>query len=388
MSSVPRRIQFAVNNAAFFVSHRLPVALAARQVGYEVDLVTGQPGSAALEPTACERLIQEGIPHTRTAFRSDGTNLLEELHGLAGVWGAMRAFRPDIVHAVSPKGILYGGLCARAQKVPGLVIAISGMGSLFTGEVRGMRAVLGRSYLAAVRAVYRHPRKRVIVQNVDDYTAVLAAGWAKTEEVVFIPGSGVDLKLYSNGPPRQEEPTLVVLPSRLLRHKGVMEFVEAARMLKARGAQARMVLVGTADYQNPSAISEQEIRQWVAAGWIEWWGHQEDMPAVYRRAAVICLPSYREGMPKVLLEAAAAGRPVVTTNVQGCKEAIIPDQTGLLVPVKDSMALAAAIEHLLKRPELRRKFGAAAMRLAQEKYGVDSVVERTLTIYDSLLAAH
>lgn len=379
-----RRLLFAVNNAAFFVSHRLPIALAAREAGYEVALVTGQAGSAILEPSALHALKQSGIPHVATAYSSDGTNPLRELRGLLGVGIAMQRFRPDIVHAVSPKAILYGGLNARALSVRGLVIAVSGMGSLYTGEARGVSGLLRSAYSKVVTTVYRHPRKMVIVQNVDDRDAVIAAGWAKAEEVALIPGSGVDLKLFApvaGGEPRSN---VIVLPSRLLREKGVLEFVEASRILKSRGIVARMALVGTADYKNPSAISENEIKQWVAEGAIEWWGHREDMSAVFRTAAIVCLPSYREGMPKVLLEAAAAGKPAVTTDVQGCREAIVPGRTGLLIKPRDPVALADSLQQLLQSQQLQSDFGSAARKLAEEKYGIDAVIKTTLSIYSSL----
>lgn len=379
-----RRLLFAVNNAAFFVSHRLPIALAAREAGYEVGLVTGQAGSIIMEPRACAVLKEHAISHTATAFTSDGTNPWRELRGLIGVRSAMRAFSPDIVHAVSPKGILYGGLSARSLGVQGLVIAISGMGSLFTGDAHGLRSVLRKGYSTVATAVYRHPRKRVIVQNIDDRDAVLAARWAKPAEVVLIPGSGVDLDQFAPVAAEQALSDIVVLPGRVLREKGVVEFVEAARILKARGVPVRMVLVGTADYRNPSAVARSEIEQWVASGDIEWWGHRDDMAAVYREASIVCLPSYREGMPKVLLEAAAAGKPVVTTDVEGCREAIVPGRTGLMVKARDAMAIADSLQHLLQNRSLQRAFGVAARQLAEEKYGIDSVIKRSLAIYDSL----
>jgi glycosyltransferase involved in cell wall biosynthesis len=178
----------------------------------------------------------------------------------------------------------------------------------------------------------------------------------------------------------------VVLPARLLRDKGVGEFVNAARLLKERGCAWRMALVGTADYANPSAVPLETIKQWVSEGVVEWWGHREDMPAVYEQAGIVCLPSHREGMPKCLLEAAAAGRPVVTCDVAGCRDAVIPGKTADLVPARDAIALADVLQALINDPDRRSRYGSAGRELAIERYSIEVVVEQTIGIYEKLTA--
>ena len=384
LNAMASRIAFVVNNAAFFVSHRLPIAVAARAAGFEVALFTGQAGSKILEASAGERLAAEGILHRRSAFKSAGTNLLVEVFGLIQLAFALWRFKPAVVHCASPKGILYGGVAARWVGCPSAVLAVSGMGYIFTGESSGLKSLLRRAYGFGVRFAYGHANKRVIVQNQDDLKALVESGLASMDELVLIPGSCVNLKDYEGvtGEPRER---LVVLPARMLKDKGVVEFAEAAELARKAGCDWRFVLVGTADYQNPTAVPREQIQSWVDAGTLEWWGHREDMANVFARASIVCLPSYREGMPKALLEAAAAGCAVVTTDVVGCREAVLDGQTGDLVPARDSAALSRALLALINEPQRRARYARAGKRLAASRFGLESVVQRTLSIYQELI---
>lgn len=384
LNAMAPRIAFVVNNAAFFVSHRLPIAIAARTAGFEVALFTGQAGSKILEASACELLAAEGIMHRKSAFKSAGTNLPVEIFGLMQLAFGLWKFKPDVVHCASPKGILYGGAAARWVGSPSVVLAVSGMGYLFTGESSGWKSLLRRAYGWGVRFAYGHANKRVIVQNQDDLKALAQSGLAMAEELVLIPGSGVDLKDYEGVTSAQREP-LVVLPARMLKDKGVVEFAEAAKSVRRAGCDWRFALVGTADYQNPTAVSREQIQSWVDAGTLEWWGHCEDMANVFAQASIVCLPSYREGMPKSLLEAAAAGCAVVTTDVVGCREAVLDGETGDLVPARDSVALASTLLALINDPQRRANYACAGRRLAASRFGLEAVVERTLSIYQELM---
>ena len=378
------KILYVVNNAAFFCSHRLQLALEARRRGHEVMLVTGEAGSARLEVPAVEQLRALGIPHLVTRFRSGSVSPLRELAGFLAVIRCMRQWRPDLVHCASPKGLLYGGLASRLARQPALVLAVSGMGSLFTKSGGALRTLLRWGYLKLVRLAYRHWNRRVIVQNGDDQSTIMAAGFAEAKDIRLIPGSGVRLEQYLPLP-LQGRQDLVVLPARLLRDKGVEEFVAAARCIRTRGSTWRFALVGTADYDNPSSIRKDRVEEWVAEGVVEWWGHRDDMAEVLAQAAIVCLPSYREGMPKALLEAAAAGCAVVTTDTVGCRDAIEAGVTGDLVPVRDSGALIHALQALIDAPERRLAYGTAGRALAIRKFGLDEVVRATMDIYDELV---
>ena len=386
MPTLPKtHLAFVVNTAAFFISHRMPIAIAALERGYAVDLYTGVAASPARELAAVAELSRYPITHWRVKFTSAGLNPVSEGVGILELARRLRRRRPHIVHCVTPKGVLYGGIAARLAGVPGLVAAVSGQGYAFTdGEGGGSRAVARLAYRIGSRYAFAHRNRRVIVQNSEDRQTVVAAGLVPIEHTILVPGSGVDLPRFTALALERKQAT-VLLPARMLRDKGVLEFAEAARILRARGCRWRFVLAGGADLENPSRVSETTLRQWQADGTLEWLGHVDDMPRLYESAAIVCLPSYREGLPKALLEAAAAGCAVITSDVAGCREAILPGVTGDLVPPRDAQALAAAIEALIDDPARRERYGRAGRELAQSRFGVELVVASTLDVYDQLL---
>ena len=376
------RVTFVVNYAAFFVSHRLPLALGAREAGFDVCLLTGQAGSEEMEQVAMKQLEAAGLPHRRVLFSSSGMNPLIELAGVLQLVWFILGFRPDIVHCASPKGVLYGGIAARLCRVRSLVLAISGMGYAYTAgsSKSGLRALAQRVYGLLAGFAFHHPNVRVIVQNPDDRQTVIDKGLAPRSSLVLIPGSGVDLSLFAGCTPADKAP-VVLLPARMLKDKGVVEFMEAARQIKTKAPGWRFVLAGSASYDNPSAIAASELQAWQAEGWVEWLGHVDDMVPLFREAAIVCLPSYREGMPKALLEAAAAGCAVVTTDVTGCREAIEPGATGMLVPARDSQGLADALLSLIVDEARRRGYGARGQERARAMFSLTSVVSQTIQIY-------
>jgi glycosyltransferase involved in cell wall biosynthesis len=383
------RVLFVVNNASFFESHRMSVAECARHLGYAVGLCTGHEASPTLAEHALPRLAAAGFAPKRVSFRSARINPLLELIGFIQLVLYVRRFKPTLMHCASPKGVLYGGLAARLAGVPALVLAVSGMGYAYTGgPASPSRRWARAAYERLSQWAYAHPNKRVIVQNEDDAAAVTARGLAWSSEVRLIAGSGVVLDDFIHLPLHGREP-LIVLPARMLRDKGVVEFVQAAKLLRSKAPQWRFVLAGTADYDNPSAVPRSMIEQWQVEGDINWMGHISDpkaMVALYARAAIVCLPSYREGMPRVLLEAAAAGCAVVTTDAIGCRDAIENGVTGDLVAVGDASALASALLALIQDPDRRVRYGQAGRARAQELFGIAAVHANTMSIYRELLA--
>jgi glycosyltransferase involved in cell wall biosynthesis len=381
-----RPIVFLVNHAAFFVSHRLPIAQAAMAKGYDVRLLTGQGASKSMEEAAVAQLAASGIPHTRIAFRSASVNPLSELRGLFQLALLLRRWRPALVHCVSPKGILYGGLVARWTGVPAIVLAVSGMGYAFTADGRKslFRSMVGLAYRTLAKLAYGHAHKRVIVQNADDKAHVVQSTLATADETVLIKGSGAQLDSLIHARIESKQ-SMVLLPARMLQDKGVVEFVQAAKQLKHLHPDWRFVLAGAADYDNPSSISAAQLQQWQSEGHVEWLGYVDDMPKWYAQASIVCLPSYREGMPKALLEAAAAGCAVVTTDVTGCRDAIMPGQTGVLVPVRDASLLQQALSELIENKAQRERYGQAGRKMAIENFGIDAVIAQTLHLYQELL---
>lgn len=376
--SAGRCLLFVVNNPAFFMSHRVPVALAAQQAGYDVHVAT-MDGPAVADIQALG-MTHHPIPMTRS-----GKHPLQELGTLLALIRLFRRLRPQVVHLVTIKPVLYGGIAARLTRVPGMVAAISGLGFVFLShslKMRLVRSVVARLY----RVALGHPNSRVIFQNANDRDKLKSLGAVRDDQVVIIRGAGVDLNAYRASPEPPEPPVVVTMVARLLRDKGVQEFVQAARLLRERGVPVTMQLVGGVDAGNPTSATQDEVDAWRQEGCVEALGERSDVAALYAAAHIAVLPSYREGLPKSLIEAAACARAVVTTDVPGCRDAIEPNVTGLLVPVRDAQALADAIARLAGDAALRQAMGAAGRGLAEREFNVERVARIHVELYDALSA--
>jgi glycosyltransferase involved in cell wall biosynthesis len=369
------RLLIVVNHAPYFVSHRLPIAVAAQRAGFEVHVATppAEPAVTTIrEVGGCQ---VHPLPLDRSA-----TGALGEWRSLRALRRLYRDIKPAIVHHVTVKPVLYGSLARRATGGGPVVNAVPGLGYVFLA--RGLRASLRRLLVELLyRIALSGHETKAIFQNPDDLEQFVAHGLIRRERAVLIRGSGVDLAEFAFAEELEGDP-LVILPARMLRDKGVMEFVEAARLVRATLPNVRFALVGGCD-TNRSAIDEARLRAWHAEGMVEWWGQRADMPHVMRQAHIVCLPSYREGVPKALIEAAATGRAIVTTDVPGCREVVAAGENGLLVPPRDSAALAAALTTLLRDPVLRRRMGRTGRARAEREFSIESVVRQTLDVYAS-----
>lgn len=365
-----------VNDPAFFLSHRLAVAEGARNIGYNVHV-------ASMDGDAVREIESKGFTHHVLPLSRSGSNPLGELICFFFIWRLLWRIRPDILHLVTIKPVIYGGIAARIAPVKGVVAAVSGLGYVFIAQ--GLKAALLRT---VVRVLYRislgKANLRVIFQNPDDRKVLTGLGLLDPGKTEFIRGSGVDLNLYPYHPEPQCPVPIVCLAARLLRDKGVVEFVEAATILKDRGVKAHFKLIGGVDLGNPASITEEEIAVWREKGLIEVLGHRNDIASLFANAHVVTLPSYREGLPKVLVEAAACGRAVVTTDVPGCRDAVEPNVTGLLVPVRNAVALADALQLLIEDTVLRERMGVEGRMLAEREFRLDKIVQQHLDIYSKL----
>ncbi len=373
-----RRLMFVVNNPAFFMSHRVPLAQAAQRAGYDVHVATMDgPAVADIEALG---MTHHAIPMTRS-----GKHPLQELGTLLALVRLFRRVRPDVVHLVTIKPVLYGGIAARLARVPGMVAAISGLGFVFLSDTLKMRLV--RSVVARLyRIALGHPNSRVIFQNANDRDLLKSLGAVRDGQVVMIRGAGVDLDAYRALPEPAAPPVVVTMVARLLRDKGVQEFVQAAGMLRQRGVPVTMQLVGGVDAGNPASATQDEVEAWQRDGAVQALGERSDVPELYAASHIAVLPSYREGLPKSLIEAAACARAVVTTDVPGCRDAIEPGETGLLVPVRDAQALADAIARLAEDATLRQAMGKAGRALAEREFNIDQVARIHVALYDTLSA--
>lgn len=366
------KLLFLVTEDWYFVSHRLPLAMAAKAKGYDVVVATRLGALASL-------IEASGIRTIPFEMSRQGINPLLELVTLVRLWRLFRRECPGILHHVALKPVVLGGFAARLAGIQRVVSALAGMGFLFadTGRLPWVRFGFKRLLPLLIG------HGRAIVQNPED-AALLEANGVLPERIRLIRGAGVNLDRFK---PRQEldGTPLVVLPARMLQDKGVHEFVAAARLLRRKKISARFALVGAPDTENPASVPLSTLEVWRDEGIVEWWGRCDDMPAVFAQSHVVCLPSYREGLPMALLEAAASGRPVVTTDVPGCRDVVTHGENGLLVPVRNVEVLAAALEMLVGDAKLRIRMGVRGRQRAEAEFSQQRVIAETLAVYQELL---
>ena len=367
-----RRILYVENHLPSFLACRLPQALGARDLGYQVHVAT--PPEPGLERLGLEGLIYHPIPMTRSGWLP-----WEEIHCLLSLVRLYQKVRPDLVHLITIKPVLYGGAAAGLTGVRTVVSAITGLGYIYTGDgpfKRMAQAVVTR----LLRLLFHRPGQGVIFQNSDDRRAFIEAG--VVDDAVLIKGSGVDPSEFPAGP-EPDGPIQVLFPSRMLWDKGIAEFVEAARLIRAEGLEARLVMVGDRD-ANPAAVPLARLQEWNETGLVEWLGHCGDMPKMLAESHIVCLPSYREGVPRALIEAASCGRAIVATDVPGCREIVRHGENGLLVPPRDAPALFEALKLLIRDGDLRQRMGLRGREMVEEEFSVAQVVRETLAVYRSL----
>ena len=370
------KLLFVVTEDWYFWSHRLDLARAAAQAGFDVSIATRVTDHG-------ERIQREGFRLFPIGLFRSSRNPFVELASVFELIRLYRRERPAIVHHVAIKPIMYGSLAAWISGVSVVVNAFAGLGYAFTDETR--RGSMVHTYLRrALKILLRLSKSVVVFQNKDDRDLLLEAGVVEIQHTRIIPGSGVDTKTFDVRP-SAEEYSIVMLASRMLWDKGIGEFVEAARRLKQEGVSARYVLVGRCDEHNPAVIEPTQLRRWVEEGVVEWWEHRDEMPSTLASATIVVLPSYREGLPKVLLEAAACGKPLIATDVPGCRDIVTHGINGLLVPVRDSTALAAAIDSLLRDSSRRAAMGVAGREGVIRTFSVEKVAGQVVDLYRELL---
>ncbi len=372
------RLLYLITEDWYFWSHRLDLARAARDAGFDVTIATRVTDHG-------KQIQEEGFHLIPISLFRRSRNPLRELSAIAELVGIYRCVRPHLVHHVAMKPILYGSLAAWVVRVPVILNAFAGLGYLFTHSDR-QRGALHWVLTAALRSIIRRSGSTVLFQNEADRDELVQTGIVEPLRTRIIAGSGIDVTAFSVKPCPPGTP-LVVLPSRMLWDKGVVEFVQAARNLMAKGTDARFALVGRCDDDNPAAIRREQLAQWVGEGVVEWWGHRDDMAAVYEGATLVVLPSYREGLPKVLLEAAACGKAIVATDVPGCRDVVKDGINGVLVPPRDSSTLARGIANLLSDQYTREIMGARSREMAVDKWAGPRIREQVPGLYHELLNA-
>jgi hypothetical protein len=372
------RLFIVVNVDWFFLSHRKGIALSAQKNGYDVTVVTKDTGKKQYIEALGLKVID--LPMNRS-----GQNIIEELYTCWFLYRLYRREKPDIVHHVGLKTILWGTLAAKLAKVHGVVNAVSGLGIFFSEENTSLVSKLLPRVLR-----FSHHRKNlaVIFQNEEDKGLFLKNRIIKEEQAFMIKGSGVDLNQYCYTSELESQKIKVLLTARMIVEKGVFVLVDAALKLKEKYRdKVEFLLCGGLD-DNPKAIKEEELKSVCDGRYIQWLGYRTDVLELLKSCHIVAFPSYyKEGLPKSLIEAAAVGRPIVTTNSIGCKETVVDGYNGYLIPVKDSDTLAEKLNLLFEDENLRQNMGRNSRILAEKDFSIENVIHRHLEIYSQLSKA-
>lgn len=373
-----KTILILVNEISFLISHRLDILIAAKKRGYQVKIAYGELGSSTTQI-----LLDKDIECFKVRLNRRSINPFQELLSIFSICQIFYQLKPDIVHLITIKACLYGGIAARLTKVPCVVSAIAGLGILFDSKKR-FNLILRKLLYPFFCVAFNHPNQIVIVQNLEDKKVLIKWGVLYSKKICLFPGSGEDLSKYTDLV-EQKGIITICFASRLLHNKGVFDFISAAKILTKRGVKAKFFLAGSLDAGNPNSLTKKELEDIVKDQTVEFLGYQNDVPSLYAKSHIVCLPSYYgEGLPKALIEAASASRAIITTDHPGCRDAIIPNETGLLVPIKDPQKLANALQRLIENPQERVRMGKAGRKFAEEKFPIKKIVQGHLDIYNSL----
>ena len=373
------KLFIVVNVDWFFMSHRLPVALAAQMAGWDVTIVTTDTGKL-------KDIEAKGLKTINLQMSRSGKNIIEELGTLNFLRKLYKREMPDVVHHVGMKTILWGTLAAKFSHVNGVVNAISGLGGFFAEDNKGLMAKLMPKVLK-----FSHNRKNLlcIFQNDEDKGLYVKNGIIIPEQARYIKGSGVNLNEFCYTPEPDEGKIRVILTARMIVEKGIFILAEAAEKLRTKYQdKVEFLLVGGID-DHPGAITKEQLDAVCDGKYIQWLGYRTDVKELLQSSHIVAFPSYyMEGLPKSLIEADAVGRPVITCNSVGCKEAVIDGHNGYLIPTKDVDALVEKLDILLSDAKLRQEMGKNSRKYAEENFSIDVVIERHLNIYNELIQKH
>jgi glycosyltransferase involved in cell wall biosynthesis len=373
-----KTILYLDNRSQYFVSHRLPLAIAVRDQLAEVHVTT-----LSRRDEDIKTISSSGMVFHRLSRNSNDRSVIRPLMRAFELARLFKELKPDLIHIFTLKAMCVGGFGLLRANKPAVLMTVTGLGYAFTS-----RSLKARLLSAAVATVMPPLLKRAgdefVFQNHDDLAIFHERFRFDRERLFLIRGSGVDLGKYPSAADKAGKPT-IVLVSRMLRDKGVVEFVEAARRLKHEGIRARFVLAGDPDPENPAGIPLAQLKEWDESGVVEWRGYCHDILTLFSEAHIVCLPSYREGAPRVLIEAASCGKPIVTTDVSGCREVVHHKVNGLLVPPRNSRALADALRTLIRDPALRVRMGQNGRAFAESELSLDKVIRENLKLYENLL---
>ena len=371
-----KKLLMVANIDWFFISHRLCIAEEALNQGWKVYVACQDSGRS-------NEITERGIQFINLNLSRSGTNLFEEVNTIKSLFSIYKEVKPDVVHHITLKPVIYGSLVSRITRIKGTLNAISGLGYNFTGD---RKSLVQKLMIKLFRFGFKQENLAVIFQNKDDFNEIKSLKILDSKNKInFIKGSGVDLNKFKHSEFIETGKIKILLPIRMLWDKGVAELRAASEILKEKYyGKIIFILSGLADTENKAGVTEDYIRVWEDRGYVDWIGYQKDMVSVYQNSDIVVLPSYREGMPKSLIEACSIGRPIVTTNAIGCRECVDENKNGYKVPVKSIKELAKAIEKLILSKENRISMGNYSRIKAELEFSQDMVINKHLTIYNEL----
>ena len=372
-----KRILFIISEEWYFMSHRLNLATEALENGYKVGLLCN-PGKNT------DLIKEKGVEVFNFSLSRTSLSPLNHIKTIIQISRIIKLFKPDLIHAVAIKPVIFSSLVTKFQNLESRVFALGGLGFIFSSN-KILARFLRPFVVLFLRYCLSGGKTRLIMQNIDDCKKVWDLKLIKKNKTRLIEGAGVNTELFIPEEEKFKSIPTVILPARLLWDKGIGEFVEAAEIIKSKFITARFVLVGSQDLHNPENIKSQVIDKWVDQELIEYWGFSDDMPKIIREASIVCLPSYQEGLPKVLIEAASCAKPIVTTDVPGCKEVVSHGLNGYLVKERESEDLAIFLEKLILDKNLRYSMGQEGRKIVLNRFAENLITEKTRKVWEEVL---
>lgn len=374
MNHLSKKILFVVSEDWYFFSHRIHLARYAIQCGYEVGLLSNFS-------THKNEIENIGVITFDWNLNRSSKNIVKEFKSINRIKDCIKLFKPTLVHSVALKPVLYSSIACSFLSFKNKVFALAGLGYIFTSDRKRMkilRAILKLSF----KILLKGNKTTLILQNPEDQNTILKQNIISKNRIRLIRGAGVDISKFYLSPILKGLP-LIGLPSRMLWAKGINDFIHCAKEINKHKTQARFVLIGTPDKENPDAVPTEKLKEWQSAGIIEWWGYRSDMVDVYKQSTIICLPTiYGEGLPKTLLEAASCGRPIVTYDVPGCREIVEDGYNGYLLKPRELDKLVTIILNLITNPNLCKVMGINGRKIVEKNFTQEKIAKQTLNVWE------
>jgi glycosyltransferase involved in cell wall biosynthesis len=373
-----KKVAYIINHLSFFHSHLMPHALKARKAGYDIKVFCGDPVSYHSEKFAKKQLLKEKIKYVYCNFSSVSLNPVKDFLAFFKIYRELRIFNPDIVHITTLKAQIFGGIISRIIKIDAIIFFISGMGYLFSNKLNLLEEFYKKIFFLIQKIIFSHQKIKIIVENKYDYKYFLNSFSLSKDKIIIIKGSGVDLLKFTRVNHLKNK--IILLPARVILEKGIIEFVKAANLLKKY--DYKFFVAGSLDYNKPSSFGKLYLNKLNLNKSVKFIGYQKNIFNVLKKTSIVCLPSYREGLPKSLCEAASCGIPIVTTNTVGCTEVVKQNFNGELCKIQDYVSLQKKLEKLILNPKIRSMYGKNSRVYAKKNFDINLISNQIINIYN------